>query len=264
VIFIENFLGAGATFPNVRIHAQFERHNKSNPTAHIQSVGRSFGYSDEYTDENGDIKEFNKKDAKYKIYCDLDIMKLYKDGFDTDNPVYSDSATKKVKRNTNEYVWECHTVPKKYGVSTSMALQTYFKNCFDGRDEFDHFFDIYSIRMAYSKNTEYLDLCDLVNSKIHTPLKTAKENQSIAGKVVCIDGGNSIHDKKDAFSEFIGYKNSYDELIDNVKKGNSWLCNHGVSTDTFDTHYVCVFVYKKKTLKKNDYKMKKDTMLSIA
>jgi hypothetical protein len=61
VIFIENFLGAGATFPNVRIHAQFERHNKSNPTAHIQSVGRSFGYSDQYIDENGNRIHYFKR-----------------------------------------------------------------------------------------------------------------------------------------------------------------------------------------------------------
>jgi len=264
VIFIENFLGAGATFPNVRIHAQFERHNKSNPTAHIQSVGRSFGYSDQYIDENGNLSVFNKKDAKYKIYCDLDIMKLYKDGFDTDVPVYSDSATKKVKRNTNEYVWECHIVLKKHGFSTSMTLQAYFKNCFEGKVEFEHFFDVYSVRMAYSKNTEYLDLCDLVNSKIHTPPKDIDENQNIAGKVVCIDGGNSKHDRTDAFSKFVGYKNSYDELIDNVKNGSSWLCDHGVTVDTFNTHYVCVFVYKKKMILKNDYKMKKDTILSIA
>ena len=264
VIFIENFLGAGATFPNVRIHAQFERHNKSNPTAHIQSVGRSFGYSDEYIDETGNIKVFNKNDAKYKIYCDLDIMNLYKNGFNTDVPVYCDAATKtSSKRNSNEYIWAVDTISIVNNESMGTTIQNYFKIKFDGKKEFDIFFDTYSVRMAYTKTTTYLDICELLNEK---KFSNKDKKQSFAGylsgKVVCIDGGNPHHD--DNKNQFIGYLNSYDELMDSIKNGTSWLCNYNITIDTFKTHYVCVYVYKKTdiTVTKN-YKMKSDKMLSI-
>ena len=262
VIFIENFLGAGATFPNVRIHAQFERHNKSNPTAHIQSVGRSFGYSDEYTDETGNTNVFNKKDAKYKIYCDLDIMKLYKNGFNTDVPVYCDAATKTAsKRNSNENIWVVDTIDIVNNENMGTTIQNYLKNKFDGKKEFDIFFDKNSVRMVYSKTTNYLDVCKLIIDKMYND---KDEKQSIAGgKVVCINGANSYHD--DNKNQFIGYLNSYDELMDSIKNGTSWLCNYNITIDTFKTHYVCVYVYKKTdTVITKNYKMKSNKMLSIS
>ena len=261
VIFIENFLGAGATFPNVRIHAQFERHNKSNPTAHIQGVGRSFGYSDEYKDEDGNIRTFNKKDAKYKIYCDLDTMKSYKNGFNTDEPMYNDTAIKNAtKRNSNEYIWVVDTINVVKNENMGTTLQNYLKNKFADNKDFDIFFDKKSVRMAYTKTTTYLDICKLIIDKKYAD---KDEQQSIAGKVVCIDGANSYHD--DHKNQFFGYLNSYDELMDSIKNGTSWLCNYNITIDTFKNHYVCVYVYKKTniTVTKN-YKMKPDKMLSIS
>ena len=258
VIFIENFLGAGATFPNVRIHAQFERHNKSNPTAHIQSVGRSFGYSDEYIDETGNIKVFNKNDAKYKIYCDLDIMNLYKNGFNTDVPVYCDAATKTAsKRNSNEYIWVVDTINVVKNENMGTTLQNYLKNKFADNKDFDIFFDKKSVRMAYTKTTTYLDICKLIIDKKYAD---KDEQQSIAGKVVCIDGANSYHN--DDKNQFIGYLNSHDELMDNIKNNTSWLCNYNISINTFKNHYVCVYVYKKTTTTVHK-KMKRNKMLNI-
>jgi hypothetical protein len=259
VIFIENFLGAGATFPNVRIHANFVRFNKTgNPASHIQSVGRSFGYSDEYTDENGNIKVFNKKDAKYKIYCDLETMELYKKGFDTDLvPVYNDAATVKHKRNTDEYNWHLKIVSKVEGESKGTTIQNYFKNLFIGKKDFDVFFDTYSVRMAYTKTTNYLDICKLINTQKYTD---KDEKQSIIGKIICIDGANSYHD--DNKNQFIGHLNSHDELMDNIRNNQSWLCKYGITLETFKNNYVCIYVSKDKTVK-NNIKLKKDTVLSI-
>ena len=261
VIFIENFLGAGATFPNVRIHAQFERHNKSNPTAHIQSVGRSFGYSDEYTDENGDIKVFNKKDSTYKIYCDLPIMKLYEDGFDTDIPVYRDSATKTdSKRNRYKNNWVIETVDKVPNENIGVTLQNYFKKKFVGKKEFDNFIaktnNSYSVHMAYTKTTNFLDICKLIIDKKYID---NDERQSLYNKVACIDGGNPDHE-----NPFIGHSNSYDVLMENISKGTSRLCNENTTVNTFETKYVCVYVHKKSnTTDTKNYKMKADKILSI-
>ena len=262
VFFIEKFLGMGATFPNVRIHAQFEKHSKSNKSSesgHIQGVGRSFGYSDEYKDENGNIRVFNKKDAKYKIYCDLETMKSYKNGFNTDEPMFNDSATKTAsKRNSNEYNWVVDTINIVKNESVGTTVQNYFKNKFEGNKDFDIFFDVASVRMAYTKTTKYLDICKLLIDKKYTD---KDEKQSIAGKVVCIDGANPYHnDNKNQF--FAGYLNSHDELLDCIKNGTSWLCNHNISIDTFKTHYVCVYVYKK-TNTTVIKKMKPNKMLSI-
>jgi hypothetical protein len=258
VFFIERFLGVGATFPNVRIHAQFEKHSKSTEAGHIQSVGRSFGYSDQYTDEDGNVKIFNKKDAKYKIYCDLDTMKSYKNGFNTDEPMYNDTATKNApKRNSNEYIWAVDTISIVNNESMGTTIQNHFKIKFADKKEFESFYDKASIRMAYTKTSTYLDICKLINDK-----KYIDKDESISSKVVCIDGGNPHHD--DNKNQFIGYLNSYDELMDSIKNGTSWLCNYNITIDTFKTHYVCVYVYKKTdiTVTKN-YKMKSDKMLSI-
>ena len=124
--------------------------------------------------------------------------------------------------------------------------------------DFHIFFDVASVRMAYTKTTKYLDICKLLIDKKYTD---KDEKQSIAGKVVCIDGANPYHnDNKNQF--FAGYLNSHDELLDCIKNGTSWLCNHNISIDTFKTHYVCVYVYKK-TNTTVIKKMKPNKMLSI-
>ena len=261
ILFIEKFLGMGATFPNVRIHAQFEKHSKSNKSSesgHIQGVGRSFGYSDEYKDEDGNIRTFNKKDAKYKIYCDLDTMKSYKNGFDTDKPMFNDTATQDAtKRNSNEYIWVVDTINVVKNENMGTTLQNYLKNKFADKKDFDIFFDKKSVRMAYTKTTTYLDICKLIIDKKYAD---KDEQQSIAGKVVCIDGANSYHN--DDKNQFIGYLNSHDELMDNIKNNTSWLCNYNISIDTFKNHYVCVYVYKKTTTTVHK-KMKRNKMLNI-
>ena len=258
VFFIERFLGVGATFPNVRIHAQFEKHSKATEAGHIQSVGRSFGYSDQYTDEDGNVKIFNKKDAKYKIYCDLDTMKSYKNGFNTDEPMYNDTAIKNAtKRNSNEYIWVVDTINVVKNENMGTTLQNYLKNKFADNKDFDIFFDKKSVRMAYTKTTTYLDICKLIIDKKYAD---KDEQQSIAGKVVCIDGANSYHN--DDKNQFIGYLNSHDELMDNIKNNTSWLCNYNISIDTFKNHYVCVYVYKKTTTTVHK-KMKRNKMLNI-
>jgi hypothetical protein len=109
--------------------------------------------------------------------------------------------------------------------------------------------------MAYTKTTTYLDICKLIIDKKYA------DKDSIAGKVVCIDGANSYHN--DDKNQFIGYLNSHDELMDNIKNGTSWLCNYNISIDTFKNHYVCVYVYKKTTTTVHK-KMKHNKMLSIS
>jgi len=261
ILFIEKFLGMGATFPNVRIHAQFEKHSKSNKSSesgHIQGVGRSFGYSDEYKDENGNISIFNKKDAKYKIYCDLETMKSYKDGFNTDKPMFNDTATKNAtKRNSNEYIWVVDTIDIVNNENMGTTLQNYFKNKFADNKDFEIFFDKDSVRMSYTKTTRFIDICKLIIDKKYID---KDEKQTITGKVVCIDGANSYHN--DDKNQFIGYLNSYDELMDSIKNGTNWLCNYNISIDTFKTHYVCVYVYKKTDITETK-KMKHNKMLSI-
>jgi hypothetical protein len=257
IIFIENFLGAGATFPNVRISAQFERYNKSNPTSHIQSVGRSFGYSDEYIDIDGNIKVFNKKDAKYKIYCDLEAMKLYQDGFNTEKPMFSDSALTTIRsRNVDgNTVWCCDIIPKQLGISVNSTLQKYYSAKFP-----DHGKNLKlkrkaqnNIRISYTSGSEWLDLNRLILNK-----QPKSDGESILNRVICIDGPNSKHN---VGNEFFGYKNSYDELIENIKNGNNWLCKEfGLTDEMFEKHHICVYAYK------NDMKsftIKKDTTLSI-
>jgi len=264
IFFIENFLGAGATFPNVRIHAQFERHNKSNPTAHIQSVGRSFGYSDDYTDENGDVKIFNKKDAKYKIYCDLDMMKLYKDGFNTDVAVYNDSAMNKKSRKTNGIdEWMCDIIAINGSESIHTTLQKYYFEKVKKDNDLEKLIRTKqnNVRISYTKSTEYLDLVELINKQIIND----KEGLSIVGRIICINGSNNKHDKEIG-GEFFEYPsfNSYKELMENIKSKNSWLCKFGVTESTFKDNYVCVYIRKKENVNKINYKIKKDSILSIS
>lgn len=262
VIFIENFLGAGATFPNVRIHAQFERHNKSNPTAHIQSVGRSFGYSDEYTNADGKLCTFNKKDANYKIYCDLDIMKFYKDGFDTDKAVYNDSAMKKSRKTHGENVWICNIVPKNPKVSVHKTLQKHYFNKFENDDNFRAMMRTKqnTARISYTKTTYYSDYIHLINNKIVTD----ENNKGINGRIICINGENPVHNKKNEHDFFEQPKNSFEELMENIRTGKSWLCDFGVTEDTFKDYYVCVYVHKEEdVIRKIDYKLKKDSVLSL-
>jgi hypothetical protein len=259
ILFIEKFLGMGATFPNVRIHAQFEKHskfNKSSESGHIQGVGRSFGYSDEYTDEDGNVKSFNKKDAKYKIYCDLETMKSYKDGFNTDKPMFNDTATTNApKRNSNEYNWVVDTINIVSNENMGTTVQNYLKNKFADKKEFESFYDKGSIRMAYTKTSTYFDVCKFIIDKKYT-----YKDESISSKVLCINGANSNHN--DDKNQFIGYLNSYDELMDNIKNGTSWLCKYNITIDTFKTHYVCVYVYKKTDIT-DTKKMKPNKMLNI-
>lgn len=261
VFFIENFLGAGATFPNVRIHAQFERYNKDNPPAHIQSVGRSFGYSDEYTDENGIIKIYNKKDAQYKIYCDLTIMQLYKNGFNTDTAVYNDSAMSVGTKSKGEDEWLCDIIPKNKNESIHKTLQNYYDK-FKTDDNFDKMFRTKqdSARISYTKSSEYLDLNDLINRRILNDDK----NITISGKIICINGACPRHNKKtdNTFFEF-QVTNSYDDLINNIKFRKSWLCEFGVTEHTFKDNYVCVYTRKKTNTRNKNYRLKKDTVLSM-
>ena len=265
IFFIENFLGAGATFPNVRIHAQFERHNKSNPTAHIQSVGRSFGYSDEYKDNNGDIKVFNKKDAKYKIYCDLDIMKVYKNGFNTDTAVYNDSGLRvdKKSKGQDEYEWVCDIIPINVNESVHTTLQKHYFNKFKNDSDIEKMIRIKqnTVRISYTKSSKYLDLIDLINKQI---VSDEKSKLSISNRIICIDGANAKHDKNSDNPFFeIELCNSYKELIHNIRLKKSWLCEFNVTASTFRDNYICVYVKKKSVLVKKSYKLKKDTVLII-
>ena len=264
VFFIENFLGAGATFPNVRIHAQFERHNTSNPTAHIQSVGRSFGYSDEYTDKDGNLKIFNKRDAKYKIYCDLEIMKLYKDGFNTDVAVYNDSAiNKKSKKIRGGDEWLCDIIPIDYNESIHTTLQKYYFDKFKNDDDLDKMIRSKqnTARISYTKSSKYLDLIDLVNKQIVNDETT---KLSVTNRIICINGANSKHNKKIEHQFFqVEISNSYEELMNNIRTKSSWLCKFGVTESTFKNNYVCVYTRKKENIKKINYKIKKDSVLSI-
>jgi len=263
IFFIENFLGAGATFTNVRIHAQFERHNKSNPTAHIQSVGRSFGYGDEYKDDNGDIKVFNKKDAKYKIYCDLDIMKLYKNGFNTDTAVYNDSGLRVGKKSKGQDEWVCDVIPINVNESVHTTLQKHYFNKFKNDNDVERMIRIKqsTVRISYTESTQYLDLIDMINKQITA---NNKNNLSIHNRVLCINGANAKHDKKIGYPFFeIQSSNSYEELINDIRLKKSWLCAYGVTISTFKNNYVCVYVKKKSILEKKNFKLKKDTVLSI-
>ncbi len=264
IFFIENFLGAGATFPNVRIHAQFERHNKSNPTAHIQSVGRSFGYSDEYTDEFGDIKLFNKTDAKYKIYCDLETMKLYKEGFNTDQPMFSDSAMNKKTRNSKgDDEWICDIIPIKSGESIHTTLQKYYLDKSKSDPTLIKMIRVKqnTARISYTKSSKYLDLIDLVNKQI---VNDEKEKLSISNRIICINGANDKHDKKIDHQFFqVETSNSYEELMNNIRTKSSWLCKYGVTESTFKDSYVCIYTRKRENIVKIKYKIKKDTVLSI-
>ena len=111
--------------------------------------------------------------------------------------------------------------------------------------------------MAYTKTTNYLDICKLINTQKYTD---KDEKQSIIGKIICIDGANSYHD--DNKNQFIGHLNSHDELMDNIRNNQSWLCKYGITLETFKNNYVCIYVSKDKTVK-NNIKLKKDTVLSI-
>lgn len=254
----------GATFPNVRIHAQFERHNKSNPTAHIQSVGRSFGYSDEYTDEFGDIKVFNKTDAKYKIYCDLETMKLYKEGFNTDQPMFSDSAMNKKTRNSKgDDEWICDIIPTKSGESIHTTLQKYYLDKSKSDPTLIKMIRVKqnTARISYTKSSKYLDLIDLVNKQI---VNDEKEKLSISNRIICINGANDKHDKKIDHQFFqVENSNSYEELMNNIRTKSSWLCKCGVTESTFKNNYVCIYTRKRENIVKTKYKIKKDTVLSI-